>query len=520
VTAALRRANTLDGVDGSRVDLLVIGAGIIGSRIAYEAARHGLRALLVDAGDFGGATSSASSKLVHGGLRYLATGNLRLVRELQRERHALMTSVAPRLVRPLPMLLAVEREHTRQTAKLVAALALYAGLAHSRRATPRIIGPASSAHLVPSLDTSVVRLCGLVKEGQTHDARLTIATVRAAAAAGASVLNYVRLVAFDHCRGRIVGAVLHDVHGNRRLRVRCKGVVNSTGPWIDHIRHLECATACPVARLSKGVHAVLALDRPWSAGLALFNDSRSALAVPWQGMLLVGTTDTEYDSDPDDLTTHSTEIETVLAPLRHLVTDRSLDASRVLHTFAGLRVLPRGSGATTRAPRHHVIESSPTGLISTAGGKLTTHRTIATEVLRRLPIEIRPRKVRASPAPLPGADLDFDATSSSKDFGPDIVRHLHHLYGSYTRRVLAYGESNPEALERIHDRGPDVMAQALFAYDEEYALTVDDIASRRTTLAARGLADETARARIAAVLDGPSRPTAGRVEFAGAQTTR
>jgi glycerol-3-phosphate dehydrogenase len=477
------RERLLDRLDGASVDLLVIGAGIVGSRVAYEAAHAGLRVALVDAGDFGGATSSASSKLVHGGLRYLATGDVRLVRQLHTERLALMTRVAPHLVRPLPLLLAVEREHARRSAKLVAALALYGGIASSRQAMPRLVRPSRTRALVPALDPSAVALCGVVPEAQTHDARLTLATVRGAASAGAAALNYVRLVEWKHSRGAVVGATLRDVHGDRELDVRCRAAVNATGPWVDRVRRLDRPAAPPLARLSKGVHAVVPLEEPWAAGVALFDEGRTALAVPWQGMLLVGASDTEFDGDPGDVRATRADVAAVLEPISRVV---AIDATPVVHAFAGLRVLPRGPGDTARASREHLVEVAPSGLVSIAGGKLTTHRAIAADVLRRLPWSLP-----TTDAPLPGAGR---TTLAGVD--PEVAQHLAGLYGSDAGCVIAY----PGALERVHGGGPDVLGQVLFARDEEWALTVDDVVHRRTTLAVRGLAGEDVRERIASVL--------------------
>ena len=497
----LRRERALDRLERVDLDLLVVGAGIVGSRIAYEAAHHGLRVGLVDAGDFGGGTSSASSKLVHGGLRYLATGDLRLVRHLQAERRVLMSLVAPHLVRPLPLLLAVERSRAGDTSKLMAALAVYGALAGSRHDVPGLVGPTRARALVPPLDTSAVALAGVVPEAQTHDARLTLATVRGAGSLGAITLNYVRLDAFEHKRGSVFGAVLRDLGSGRALTVRCRAAVNATGPWVDRVRRLEDDRAQPITRLSKGIHAVLPLERPWHAGIALFDNSRTAIAVPWQGMLLAGTTDDEFDGDPGAVAAGPGEIGEVLAPLARLTGDHSFDPGRVVHSFAGIRVLRHdGRRTTARASRRHVVETGTAGVVSVAGGKLTTHRLIALDVLRRLPPEVRPHRVRASSTPLPGAGIPRSECAPDSE----TAVHLRGLYGSEATRVLAYAEAEPGLLDRIHDAGPDILAQACFARDEEYALTVDDVATRRTTLAVRGLADEAVRQQIAAVLP-PSR---------------
>jgi glycerol-3-phosphate dehydrogenase len=492
------RPEALDRLDGGSFDLLVVGAGIVGSRVAYEAARHGLRVALVEARDFGGATSSASSKLVHGGLRYLSSGDLPLVRHLQAERAVLMRSVAPHLVRPLPLLVVVERQHPRRAAKLAAGLAIYAALDGACGPRPRLLRPARARDLVPALDPHGVSACGLVSEAQTHDARLTLATVRGAARAGALVLNYVELVGLERAAGRLRGARLRDVVRGDELTLRCRAVVNATGAAVDSVRRLECGSASPFTRLSRGVHALLPLEEGWSAGVALFDETRSALAVPWYGMLLVGATDVEVDGDGCDGPPQPFEIDAVLAPLADVLRAGTLRSDRVVHATAGLRVLPRGPGDTSRASRRHLIDVGPAGMVSLAGGKLTTHRAIAVDALRRLPVEVRPHRAASSNAPLPGAGT----VGPLRGVEPDVAAHLVSLYGAEAGRVLGYG-----GRARIHADGPDLVAQVRFARDEEWALTVDDVVCRRTTLAVRGLADESVRHDVAMVLAEQGKPS-------------
>ena len=293
--AVERRAAAFEGLEGEVADLLVIGGGIVGSRVAYEAATAGLKVVLIDQGDFGGATSSASSKLIHGGLRYLATGDVGLVRELQRERAVLRSRIAPHLVQPLSLVLAVERSRSRETAKLVAALALYAAVSGFRRPRPRLLRCRHASELVP-FDASTIFACGLVEEASTHDSRLALGTVLAAHRAGAVTLNYAGAAAIERVRSVSAVTVVDGVTGEH-LTVRSRAVVNASGPWVDRVRLLEDPRARPLTRLSKGVHAVLPLPDGWHAGLALFDASRSAFAVPWQGMLLLGATDTPVEDE-------------------------------------------------------------------------------------------------------------------------------------------------------------------------------------------------------------------------------
>lgn len=495
-----RRADSLDRLARERVDLLVIGAGIIGSRVAYEAARQGLRVALVDAGDFGGGTSAASSKLLHGGLRYLATRDFRLVRGMQVERDALAGQIAPHLVRPCPLVLVVKRSQASGLPKLAAALAVYSSVSGFRRPLPRLLRPSVATGFVP-VEPRQIRSCGLIHEASTHDARLTLANVRAAASAGAAVLNYVRVVALERAHGRIVAAGLEDLRTGDGLTLRCRAVVNAAGPWLDSVRSLEDPDARPRTRLSKGVHVFLPLERKWHGGVALFDDSRSAIAIPWQGMLMFGTTDTPFDGDPADAAPDPADVQTLLGSFDGVLSPDQLRPDRAVHAVAGLRVLPSGRGDTAQASRRHVITIGTGGVISIAGGKLTTHRAIAVDALRALPTTVRPRRLSSTYEALPGARaLEATAVALGRRVDSEVAVHLLQLYGADAIHLLTYADSERHALDLIHPGGPDVWAQAFFSVDREWALTVDDIVSRRTTLAVRGLAGEEVRNSLGALV--------------------
>jgi glycerol-3-phosphate dehydrogenase len=483
-----RRGAVFERLGSQRFDLLVIGAGIVGSRVAYEAACDGLKVALVDAGDFGGATSSASSKLLHGGLRYLASGNLRLVRELHAERRVIARQVAAHLATPLPLVLAVEGRSRTLTAKLDAALTLYGALSGFSRPLPRRASVEAAEALIPPIRRESVTSCGIVTEALTHDARLTLATVRAAARAGAVTTNYVRVIGLERKLGRTTAAVVEDVVTSERLRMTFRAVVNATGPWVDRLRALEDPGCTPLVHLTKGVHVVLPLVGAWRAGLALFDDSATAIAIPWQGMLLVGATDTPYEASPARLAVDPTDVTSLLNRFRDVLPSEQLLADRVVHTFAGLRVLPRREVATERATRRHVVAVAPGGMVSIAGGKLTAHRLIALEALRHLAAEVRPRRRAPSDEPLGYRCSSTTESILSTRLDRDAATHLGRLYGEEARRVVAYAEHVPDALDRIDGRGPDIWAQVELARDEESALTVADVVARRTTLAVRGLA--------------------------------
>lgn len=499
------RSESLERLASEQFDVLVVGAGITGARVAYEAARAGLRVALVDAGDVAGATSSASSKLLHGGFRYLSLGNYALVRSAQIESRVLATRVAPHVSRPLPVLLAMERGRWPEW-QLSGGLLLYFGLSGFQPPRPRLLDASEVAATAPFLQAGPDHLHILLHEFQTDDGRLVLATAVGAARAGAVVAPYVDVVSLGAANGRLDRAELVDRLDGEQLVVRARCIVNATGPWIDRVRSLESSDAQPIARLSKGVHVTVPLPAELTALVAFYSsDDRTSFAAPWRGTLLLGTTDTEHDGDPRDAVPSDDDVAEVLAGGRRLLGDELLDHMPILSAWAGVRVLPRGRGDTAKAPREHVAEIGPRGMISVAGGKLTTHRRIAADVIALLPPELRPRRLGPSDEPLPGA----------VPAGPDLVdetldavtaAHLHSLYGSEASSLLAYAE-NPDAFERIHPGAPDVWAQVHFAREHEWACTADDILRRRTTLAHRGLATETVREAVASRLAASPAPT-------------
>ena len=494
------RARALERLATERFDLLVIGAGILGSRIAYDAARSGLRVALVDAGDFGAATSSASSKLVHGGFQYLARGQVGLVWQAQHERRALMTRIAPHLVRPLPILLAIDRRGSFPRPLVRGGLVAYSLLSGLRERPARLLEAADARNFVPPLLSRDGRAYACLPEAQTHDGRLVLATCRAAARAGAVIANHLRVVDLLHEQGCATGAVADSALGEGSILLRARALVNATGPWVDRLRRLEDPHSRPLVRLSKGTHLVLPLDNPWHAGVAVSLDrARLTFAVPWQGMLLIGTSDAPYEGDPAAVGPTEAEAAELLTHAGRLLRPELLETSRILHAFSGLRALPTGGGETVTAPREHLLAVGCGGIVSVAGGKLTTHRPIAAAALRRLPSELAPRRLPAE-GPLPGG-LPWRPASTGIE--RRTLEHLAGLYGSETPRLLSYARDFDDALDPIDTRAPDVWAQVHHAIEHERAVTTEDVV-RRTTLGMRGLEDDDLRTRIAARLGRPT----------------
>jgi glycerol-3-phosphate dehydrogenase len=489
------RADAVEDLSRRRFDLLVIGGGIIGSAVAAHAARLGLAVALVDKGDFGGATSSASSKLVHGGLRYLRLGDVRLVREAHYERRALSNVVAPHLVRRIPFLLPLYCGGPYRPAVVQSGIVVYSALARSR--LNWLVDPTKARDLVPPLRIEGLRSCALYADAWTNDARLCLANVRAAADAGACVLNSAQVVALRTCRARVTGAEV-EVDGEA-VSIEARAVVNAAGPWIDEVRRLEAPSAGTSVVLDKGAHVLVPADGEWGAALTIPQDDvRVTFAVPLYGLLLLGTTESEHESDPSAAAAEPEDVEQILAEAARALDPSLLTRERVRAAFAGLRVLPTGKGATVSTRRETVLSGGPGGMLSVAGGKLTTYRRIALGVLERLRPVLGLHRLDRRPWPLPGAS---GAAVLPGELDPAVRANLAHLYGSLATDVVALAQDDPDLLEPLHADGPDLAAQALYAATHEWATSAGDVLRRRTTLFYRGLADDEVVRKVDELLD-------------------
>jgi glycerol-3-phosphate dehydrogenase len=493
----LTRGDALDRLATRRFDLLVVGGGIIGAATAAHAARAGLAVALVDAGDFAGGTSSASSKLIHGGLRYLRLGDVRLVRESHHERRLLAGLVAPHLVRRLPFLFPLYRGGPYRPWVVQSGILFYSALARSR--LNWLVGPDAARARVPELRAEGLRSCALYADAWANDARLTLANVRAAADAGAVVLDRASVVALRIVSGRVAGAEV-DV-GGETVAVEARAVVNAAGPWVDRVRRLEDPGAGTSVRLSKGAHVLVPAASEWSAAVTIPHDPvRVTFAVPFYGMVLLGTTDAPFEDDPATVAATPADVRQILDEAGLALAPELVRPDSVRAAFAGLRVLPAGPGESVSARRETVYTTGPAGMVSVAGGKLTTYRRIALGVLARLRGELALRRVDREPWPLPGAVLPA-RMQVPEGLDGDVWTHLLRLYGGLVEEVLTPAFADPALLERLHPDGPDIAAQAHYAATHEWASTVDDVVRRRTTLFYRGLAGDEVSGRVAALLD-------------------
>lgn len=492
------RAQLRDELSSGTFDILVVGGGILGISAAWTAARAGLRVALVDAGDFAGATSSASSKLVHGGLRYLQTGNVRLVAENHRERRDLAGEVAPHLVNRRKFLVPIYADGPHGATKLGAGVLLYSALSAFGDGVGRIIPKSRALDEVPALRSEGLRSAAVYSDHQMNDARLAIMTVRAAVEAGAVVLNHATVQGLRTTSGRVTGADVRDALDGTEFGVNAGVVLNATGPWVDLLRKMEDPGVAPSVRLSKGAHVVLKQHQPWKAALTIPIDRhRVSFAVPWEGHLLLGTTDEAYEGDPADV--HATEADVAQILAEAGIALNGLSRDDITYSFAGLRVLPGGPGDVATAKRETVITEGRGGMLTVAGGKWTTYRHIGKVVLQRLGIGAEVLKT----VPLPGlaAPVSIAARLTAAPMEPDVADHLATHYGTLAFELVDLIRDNPELGQRIHAEGPDIWAQVVYARDREWASTIEDVLRRRTTITLRGLATPAVSDAVGQLLD-------------------
>ena len=501
------RASQLERLGRETFDLAIIGGGINGAAIARDAAMRGLSVALIDRGDFAGATSSRSSKLIHGGLRYLPQGQFRLVYQALRERELLRRLTAPHLARPIRFLFPFYGGRRPGRFAVSAGLMLYDFIARTpAEERHRRVGIDDALDLEPSLRAEGLTGAALYFDGWGDDARLTLENVIDAAIHGAAVANYLAVESFARAGGRIAGAAVRDCRSDTTFDLRARQFVNAAGPWADDIRRLDDVDAPPRVRLTKGVHLVVAAARlPLRNALVLTDDAgRIVFAMPHRGWQLIGTTDTDYAGDPAAVRAGDDDLDYLLGVVNAAIPGAGLGRADVAHSFAGLRALAAGDGRRPSAvPREEVIVESPSGLITVAGGKLTTHREIAARIVARL-ATLLGRPAGKSPTltiPLPGARaLAGGADANSRDgLSAETRAILDERYGTRAAMVGAIARRRPELAAPIAPGARAIWAEVVHAARAEMALTTADFLIRRVAMtwrnprAARAAAPEVAR---------------------------
>ncbi len=476
-------------------DVLVIGGGVTGAGVALDAATRGLRTALVEARDYASGTSSRSSKLFHGGLRYLEQLDVGLVREALHERDLAVHRLAPHLVKPLPFLYPLTHRLWERP-YVTAGLALYDALARvgslsAPMPAQRQLSRAGARRLFPGLRKSA--LVGAVRyfDAQVDDARHTLTVVRTAAAYGATALSSAEVVGFDRAGDRVVGAFVRDVETGDEVHVRCTVVVNATGVWTDDVQTMVGGRGRFQVRASKGVHIVVPRDRiNGETGLILRTERSVLFVIPWGGHWIIGTTDTDWKLDKAHPAACSADIDYLLDRVNEVLAV-PLTRDDITGVYAGLRPLLAGeSEDTSQLSREHMVSRPCPGMVSVAGGKYTTYRVMAVDAVDALAQDLD----RALPPsvteniPLLGA-VGYDAlvnqlSNLAARWGvpPWRAEHLLNRFGSQTPEVLGLAADDPTLLAPVPGAAGYLMVEMVWAATHEAALHLDDLLARRTRI--------------------------------------
>ena len=506
-------ARDISELKGRRFDLVVVGGGIAGCGIARDAALRGLSVLLVEKRDFAAETSSASSKLAHGGLRYLEYLRFGLVRESLHERETLLR-IAPHLVRPLPFLLPVYRNLGRPLWKLRAGLFLYdllqGGMSLGRH---RLLKSEEIASEEPQLQTNGLKGGFRFHDAQMNDARLVLENALDAQAHGALLLSRVECKDLLVREGRVVGVHLRDLLGAESVEVEARVVVNAAGPWYARILGMQKLTEGPTPRLSRGTHIVLpSITQGHGILLQSRQDRRVLFALPWKGQSLVGTTEIEHYGRPEELSIEDEDVEYLLREVDSYFPAKNQSERRVLSSFAGLRTLLPGSAELGEVSREAQVREEAPGLVCVLGGKFTTYRAVAERAVDMITLLIDAKAKRAcqtAELPLPGGDIpemnDYfrvaeDLLLRETKLPLTTLRYLLGTYGSRHTSILKLIREHPEWAEPLEKDLPFTVAEVVHAVRHEHALKLEDLIWRRTWRGYLGPLDDATSDRWEAAL--------------------
>ncbi len=485
-----QRLEALTALATEEFDILVIGGGVTGAGIALDAATRGLRVALVESQDYAAGTSSRSSKLIHGGLRYLEQYDFRLVREALHERELMVTTQAPHLVKPLSFIYPLH-DKVKERAYVGAGLALYDALRGTKRALPnhKHLSHAKVREIAPCLDPKIV-VGGLVySDAQVDDARHTMMIHRTAALYGAILTTRTRVNSLIREHSRVVGAEVEDLLSGQRIKVRAKSTIMAAGVWTNELHEKFGVKAGYSVRMSKGVHIVVPKSAVESTtGLILKTALSVLFVIPWADKWIIGTTDTDYTGDRTNPLADKIDVDYILDEANKVLT-RKLTTADILGVYAGLRPLvSQDKASTTTTSREHIVDHPEPGFISIAGGKYTTYRVMAEDAVNLSAVDLQrkiPKSITKSISIL-GAEGYHALLNSVPRLAEEMqidqaaVVRLLDRYGSDIFELGRLMQEKPELAKPLGGETDYLAVEIFYAVSHEGAMSVADVLMRRT----------------------------------------
>jgi glycerol-3-phosphate dehydrogenase len=488
-----QRESAISQLGTEQFDILVIGGGVNGVGAALDAASRGLKVALIEAQDIAAGTSSRSSKLIHGGLRYLEQYDFKLVREALHERELMVSTLCPHLVKPVGFLFPLT-EKLKERTYVGAGLALYDALRGFQRSLPwhKHLSQRQINEIAPSLRHDLVT--GAIKyfDAQVDDARHTMAVARTAARHGALIATHVSAESLIREGKRVVGVNALDLASGKKIAIKAGATVMCAGVWSDQLHERFELTPGYNVTMSKGAHIVVPGSAIKSdAGIIIKTPVSVLFLIPWGDKWIVGTTDTPYEGDRAEPFATQEDVQYILDQANRVLKPK-LRAKDIIGVYAGLRplVANKKSATTTKLSREHTVDRPAPGFVSIAGGKYTTYRVMAEDVIDRAVLELR-RVTKDSVTeklPLVGADGYFaleqqkERIALENGLTVETVTHLLNRHGSLISEILMIIKEQPKLAKRLDSDLPYIQAEIIYAVSHEGAQSVDDVISRRTRL--------------------------------------
>lgn len=491
------RQVVLDGVQTPLWDLIIVGGGITGAGVLRDAATRGMRVLLLEKNDFSSGTSSKSSKLIHGGLRYLKQFHFGLTREACLERNLLARN-NPHLVEPLPFLLPIYRGD--KDGAMVVNLAMWtyeilSGFRNHKRF--KMLTAQQCLEMAPDLKQEGLRSGAFYYDAWVDDSRLVLESIKAGVREGGQALSQVEVTGLrKNAEGQVTGVFARDILADKNYEISAHVVLNATGTWVDSLRNMDRTGSSQVVRPTKGVHIIVSHSRirqnPTLAFPAV-QDHRLLFSIPQDDVIILGTTDTDFDGNKDEVTATAEDVKYLLDATNHIFPGANLTEADIISSYAGLRPLIAGPADAdpSSVSREHEIFQDPSGLISVAGGKLTTYRLMAKEltnlVKKRLPRGERKRLRKASTAgPITGTIVDVAGEHkrlANDGLAKVVATHLIKTYGPDVAQVLELAEGMVDGRAPLVQGQGYIRAEVTYAVRFESALHLSDVLTRRLRMA-------------------------------------